>query len=97
MAIIIEEEKGEKLPLATFITWGAILAAVLVAVFYIFRRPEVSDVNVPPELQRTRLISEQIKIDPDAILNNPKFRLRKRFVEPPQAGNLGKANPFIPL
>lgn len=96
MAVIIEEERP-KVNLPAALSWGIVLIIIVAAVYYIFvRRPDIVDVSIPPHLQNTQRIS-QIKLNPETITNNPKLQSRRKFVEPPVPGNLGRENPFIPL
>lgn len=98
MAIVIEEEKNNnKANPWTIATWGLVLIVVLVAVYYVFRSPELIETSIPPHLQTTKQISEEIQLNPETIVNSKKFSGRKSYVTPPIPGNLGRINPFVPL
>lgn len=97
MAIVIEEEKN-RVSVVTLASWGTVLFIIVFLVYYFFfRRPEIIEVSIPPHLRSTQQISQEIKLDPKTILNNPKFQSRRKYVEPPVPGNLGRQNPFVPL
>ena len=98
MAIVIEEERNNKINIWTILMWALILCLVLFAVYYVFRRPSFIEVSVPEQLQTIRRISdERVQLNPDTIINDEKFKFRKPFVTPPVSGNLGRINPFVPL
>ena len=97
MVVIVEEEKVNRVSPINLILWGAILLIIVVSVYYIFfRRPASVEVQVPEYLQSTQQIF-RLKLNPNSILNDPKFQLRQEYIPPPVPGNLGRENPFDPL
>jgi hypothetical protein len=106
MAVVIEEEKRDRLGLVNIVSWVVILLVVVISVYYIFfRNPEIVDVRVPPTFERTQRISN-IELDPAQIVDSPSFRGRVEQVEPPCGGakcieafpeRYGRENPFVPL
>lgn len=93
MAIVIQEEKRK-------INWFALGVVVLIAaiifgaIYYLFFiKPSLIEKAVSPQLQSVKDLSE-IKLDTDAIFNNPKFQILKQYVNPVEIGQAGKSNPF---
>lgn len=94
MAIIIEEEKRK-------INWFAlaviilIIATIIVATYYLFFAPTpLIERVVPAPLQSLQELSN-IRLQPETIVNNPKFQILKRYVNPIEIGSVGKSNPFV--
>ncbi len=94
MAIIIEGEKRK-------INWFASAIVVLVvfsiatATYYLFfaSTPLIEKV-VPSSVQSLQVISS-IKLQPELIINDPKFQILKQYVNPVGVGAIGKSNPFL--
>jgi len=96
MAIIIEEEKRK-------INWFALFTIVLiviifgVAIYYLFfaSTPLIEKV-APASLESIKQLST-IKLEPETIINNPRFQILKQYVNPIeiQADSIGKTNPFV--
>ena len=96
MAIIIEEEKRK-------INWfAAALILLLVtiigaAIYYLFFAsiPLIERVT-SPRLQSLQELSS-IKLEPEAIINDPRFQILKQYVNPIeiQTNSIGKTNPFL--
>ena len=96
MAIIIEEEKRK-------INWFAlvvILSLVIiigVAIYYLFfaSTPLVEKI-ASPRLQSLQELSS-IKLEPEAIVNDPRFQILKQYVNPIEIQDsfIGKTNPFL--
>jgi hypothetical protein len=96
MAIIIEEEKRK-------INWFAlvvILSLVIiigVAIYYLFfaSTPLVEKIASP----RLRSLQElsSIKLEPEAIIDDPRFQILKQYVNPIeiQTNSIGRTNPFV--
>jgi len=94
MAIIIEEEKRK-------INWFAfgvviiIIAVLSAAIYYLFfASTPFAEKVAPPQLQSISELSS-IKLQPEAIVNNPYFQILKPYVNPIQIGPIGKTNPFL--
>lgn len=94
MAIIIEEEKRK-------INWFALSVIVLItativgAIYYLFFvQPSLIEKVAPPKLQSIKELSK-IKLDPETIINNPRFQILKQYGNPIEIGQVGKSNPFI--
>lgn len=97
MAIVIEEEKPDKISITTFVGWGVILAVIAATVYYVFfRKPEIISVTIPENLLSTQRVS-QIQLNTESVVSHPNFRDRRQYINPPVPGNLGKENPFIPF
>ena len=97
MAIIIEEEQINKISMITIIGWIGVLVIIVIAVYVIFfQSPESLIEDVPEEFRSTQEIS-RINLDPEAIINNPNFRSRVQYVDPPVPGGLGRPDPFVPF
>lgn len=94
MAIIIEGEKRR-------INWFALAIVVLVvlvistATYYLFfaSTPLIEKV-VPSSVQSLQVLSS-IKLQPELIINDPKFQILKQYVGPVEVGTTGKSNPFL--
>lgn len=94
MAIVIQEEKRQ-------INWFALGVTVLIAgmilwgAYYLFFvKPALLEKAVPLQLQSIKELSG-IKLDPEAIINNPSFQVLKQYVNPVEIGLAGKNNPFV--
>lgn len=94
MAIVIQEEKRK-------INWfalGVILlvtATIAAAIYYLFFiKPPLIEKVAPLKLQSIKEISS-IKLDPEAVINNPRFQILKQYVGPIEIGQFGKSNPFV--
>ncbi len=94
MAIIIEQEKRK-------INWFAlsviilIIAVIVGGTYYLFftSTPFVERV-APPRLQSLEELSN-IRLQPEAIINDPKFQILKQYINPIETGQTGKTNPFL--
>ncbi len=96
MAIIIKEEKRK-------INWFAlgviilIIATIIVATYYLFfaSAPLIERV-VPPHLQSLQELSN-IRLQPEAIINNPNFQILKQHINPIEIDTdlIRKSNPFL--
>ena len=94
MAIVIEEEKRK-------INWFALGVIILIvavlsgAIYYLFftSTPLIERV-VPPRLESIKELSS-IKLQPEAIINDPHFQILKQYVNPVVIGAVGKTNPFL--
>lgn len=95
MAIIIEEEKRK-------FNWFNLALVVLVVViigaviYYLFFSPTpFAEKIAPAQLQSIQQVSS-IKLQPEAVVNNPYFQILKQYVNPTeiQANLVGKSNPF---
>lgn len=96
MAIIIQEEKKQ-------INWFALgvivlmMAIVFTTIYYLFFiQPSLIEKAVPLQLQSIKELSK-IKLDPEAIVNNPRFQILKQYVNPIEIGQVGNNNPFAPF
>ena len=94
MAILIEEEKRR-------INWFALVTVVLVvatiigATYYLFFAPvPLIEKVVPSSVQSLQALSN-IKLQPELIINNPKFQVLKTYINPIEIGSVGKNNPFL--
>ncbi|MDO8536845.1 MAG: hypothetical protein Q7R94_01205 [bacterium] len=97
MAIIIEEEGG-KINIVRVITWIAILAIIVIAVYYVFfAQPQLVEIAVPPTFRNIETIAKGIGLKPDEIIGGPAFRSLQPYITLPVPGNAGRPNPFLPL
>jgi len=95
MAIVIEEERN-KLSFVTLVSWIAVLAIVVIAVYYLFIRNPGKVEVILPGFKNTEQITK-IYLDPKTVVNNPAFSGRLRHIISPQPGIVGRENPFLPL
>jgi hypothetical protein len=95
MAIIIEEEK-RKINWFNLAVGVFIVVLLAVAVYYLFFiSPPLIEKVAPVRLQSLEELSS-IKLEPEAILNNPNFQILKQYANPIEIneGLVGKVNPF---
>ncbi|MDP3014866.1 MAG: hypothetical protein Q8N28_00355 [bacterium] len=94
MAIVIQEERKK-------INWFVLSAILLIAativgvIYYLFFvKPSLIEKVAPLKLQSIKEISS-IKLDPGAVIDNPRFQILKQYAHPIEIGPVGKSNPFI--
>ncbi|MEK7496228.1 MAG: hypothetical protein AAB698_00815 [Patescibacteria group bacterium] len=94
MAIVIQEERKK-------INWFALsvillmVATIVAAIYYLFFiKPPLIEKVAPLKLQSIKEISS-IKLDPEAVVNNPRFQILKQYAPPIEIGPVGKSNPFV--
>ena len=94
MAIIIEQEK-RKINLFALSVVILIVAVIGAGTYYLFFAsiPFVERV-APSRLQSLQELSA-IKLQPEAIVNNPNFQILKQYINPVEIGETGKVNPFV--
>ena len=96
MAIIVEEARPPR-------NWGAIIGTVILIIllflgvyFLFFKKPVLIEMVIPAPAAETRKLSE-VKFDPISIQNNEVFKGLRQYSSLPTAGELGRANPFLPF
>ncbi len=98
MAVIIEEEKQNRVNLMSILGWLVFLVIVGFAAYYIFfTKPELVIISPPANLENITPIS-QATLRPEDVLNSPTFQALKApsFPMPvPQASATGRPNPFV--
>ena|SRR3989338_5120360 len=95
MAIIIEEERGNRLSLITILIWLVILGVVGAAVYYLFfKNPDLASFNTPSNFKSAEALSK-ITLDPDQLRRSPLFEALKQYIVPPPPAKLGRPNPFL--
>ena len=62
--------------------------------YLFFVQPSLIEKSTSPQLQSIKGLSK-IKLDPEAIINNPRFQILKQYVNPIEIGQVGKENPFL--
>ena len=94
MAIVIQEEKRK-------INWFGlgvvflITATAFTLIYYLFFvKPPLIEKVAPPKLQSIKELSS-IKLDPNAVINDPRFQTLKIYANQIEIGQVGKANPFM--
>ncbi len=94
MAIIIEEEKRR-------INWFPLILAVSLfvmvvsLVYYLFFAPTpLVEKIISQNIQTLKELSG-IKLNPEEVVNNPKFQVLRQYVNPVETGSPGKNNPFL--
>lgn len=96
MAIVVEQEKKGGNALA-FLSWIILIVLIGFAAFYIFfKNPEIVDYTSSDETSSAVDFSS-IKINPDQILDDSKFKELKTYVNPTGQTETGRPNPFLPL
>ena len=95
MAIIIEEERGNRVSLITLLIWVVILGVVGVAVYYLFfKNPDFISFSTPSNFKSAEALSK-ITLDPDQLRHSPPFEALKQYIVPPPPAKLGRQNPFL--
>jgi hypothetical protein len=95
MAIVVEEGQKKSSGIVSFLMWLLIIGVVVAAAYYIFfKRPELVPVAVPASFQNTAALSK-IKLNPDAVVNNPSFQALKSYIGTLTPPTGGRANPFL--
>ncbi len=95
MAIVVEEDRP-KINITQVLMWLTVLLIVGFAVYYIFfAEPQIVGVAVPPAFKNIDPLAE-VNLTPEDLINSEQFKSLKQYVTPPEAGNAGRTNPFIP-
>jgi len=104
MAIVVEEQRGGGAgsggSIISFVTWLSILGAIAAAVYYLFfAQPGQVDEIISKNFVPTEEIAGlKEKLDPDVVVNDPRFKDLQKFYTPSETGEFGtKLNPFLPL
>jgi hypothetical protein len=96
MAIVVEQEKKGGSALA-FLSWIILIILIGFAAFYIFfKNPELIDYTSSNDTSSVIDFSS-VKINPDQILENSKFKELKTYINPSGQTEIGRPNPFLPL
>lgn len=94
MAIVIQEEK-RNINWFALVVFILIIAAIVGAIYYLFfLQPSLIEKLAPPQLQSIKELAK-IKLNPEEIVNNPRYQILKMYVNPIEIGPMGKNNPFI--
>ncbi len=98
MAIVVESERN-RLGILAFITWAAVLAVIVIAVYYIFfKSPEGIVGETPENFTNTQDLAKEIdNLNAEATVSSPGFKGRTEYITPPTPGASGRENPFLPL
>ena len=95
MAIVVEERKNPAGGIVNFLIWLFILGSVASAVYYIFfASPELVEVVAPHGFQATEQVAK-IELNPQEVLDDPRFQALQQRVTPPSLGAFGRPNPFL--
>jgi len=94
MAILIEEEK-RKINWFALVIVVLIIAAIIGATYYLFFSPTPLIEKVVPSSVQSLQVLSNIKLQPELIINNPKFQVLKTYINPIETGAVGKNNPFL--
>jgi len=97
MAFITEDSPRSGVSPFSIITWLMVLALVGAGAYYLLKKPEVVNRFVGTEaVQRSERVS-QIRLNPDDVKSDPKFKNLTSFTTWEQVQKWGKDNPFLPL
>lgn len=78
-----------------FVIWLLLIIIILAGAYYVFfKKPELISIPTPPGFEEAQRIS-RIRLNPQEVLDNPKFRSLRSYITPSEARNFGKANPFL--
>ena len=99
MAIIVEEERGNRIDIVRIAGWGVILIVLGAAIYYIFfAAPQLVTISPPPGYSSIAPISG-LSIQPENVLNGAAYQALKQpnFPLPTPSGPapVGRLNPFI--
>lgn len=99
MAIIVEEEGGNKINYVQLAGWGVIFIAILAAAYFLFfQQPSLVPVTAPSSFGSIAPISG-LTIQPDDVLNSPSYQALKAPSFPLPTPNgpvpVGRSNPFL--
>ena len=95
MAIIIEEERQNRVSLVTILIWLVIVGVVGIAVYYLFfKNPELTSMSTPSNFKSAEALAK-VTLDPDQVKNSPDFQSLKQYIVPPPPAKLGRQNPFL--
>ena len=97
MAIVIESDRAPR-SFGKIIVWLLILGVILFGAYYLFfKRPDViPNLAAPSGFQEARQLSG-IKLDPDAVVQNPAFQALKPQAPDQPTPETGRTNPFQPI
>lgn len=99
MAIVVESERN-RIGILAFLTWAAVLAVIVIAVYYIFfKSPEGIVGDTPENFASTQGLADKIDklFDAESVVSSPEFKGRAEYVTQPTPGASGRENPFLPL
>lgn len=95
MAIVIEEER-KKINWFAIVLIFSLVIIIGAAIYYLFFAvPPLAEKIAPTRIQSLQKLS-LIKLEPEAVINNPSFQVLKQYVNPIeiQSDLIGKTNPF---
>lgn len=94
MAIVVESKKNQGGVIA-FIIWLLLIIIVVAGAYYVFfKKPEIISLPAPAGFEETQRISK-IRLNPQEVLDNPKFKSLRSYITPSGATTFGKSNPFL--
>jgi len=94
MAIIIEEEK-RKINLFALAVVALVIITIVGGTYYLFFAPTPLIEKVTPSSVKSLEALSNIKLQPELIINNPKFQILKTYINQLETGTAGKNNPFL--
>ncbi len=94
MAIVVETKRNRGGVIA-FVIWLLLITIVVAGAYYVFfKKPELISVPTPEGFEEAQRISK-IRLNPQEVLDNPKFKSLRSYITPSEATAFGKANPFL--
>jgi hypothetical protein len=94
MAIVVENRRNRG-GVVAFAVWFVLIVIVVAGAYYVFfKKPELIPVAAPAGFEEAQRISK-IRLNPQEVLDNPKFRALRSYITPSRAASFGKANPFL--
>lgn len=94
MAIVVESKKDAGGAIA-FLIWFLLIIVIVAGTYYVFfKKPELISIPTPEGFEETQRISK-IRLNPQEVLDNPKFKSLRSYVTLSEAVSSGKANPFL--
>ncbi|MFA5098778.1 MAG: hypothetical protein WC461_00975 [Candidatus Paceibacterota bacterium] len=94
MAIIVEEEK-RRINWFPLILWISLSGIIIALAYYLFFAPTPLIEKVISQNTQTLKDLSGIKLNPEEVVNNPKFQILRQYINPVEAGMPGKSNPFL--
>jgi flagellar basal body-associated protein FliL len=93
MAIVVESRKNRG-GIVAVVIWFVLIIVVAAGAYYVFfKKPELIPVSPPPGFEEAQKVSK-IRLNPEEVLDNPKFKSLRSYITPSRATVFGKVNPF---
>lgn len=96
MAIIVEEEQGNRVSIISALMWVLVLVIIIAAGYFIFfAQPQFVEIVAPQNFKGIDPLAN-LNLDPEGVVQSQEFQSLRQYVTPIAPGNAGKSNPFGP-